>query len=180
MVSKAPIVAVVGFSKSGKTVVMEHIISSLTEEGFNVGTIKHIRGPQHSMDVKGKDSWRHSQAGAKIVVCSAPSEIAVFRKRQNSTESIEEALTLMKDENLDLILVEGFRSKVASRRDIHKIVVVKEEREISEAMEENLDPILAFVGPAELALRTRKLGLPFLNLASGGDQLSRLVMNLLA
>ncbi len=180
MVSKAPIVAVVGFSKSGKTVVMEHVISNLTKKGFNVGTIKHIWGAHHSMDVKGKDSWRHSQAGAKIVVCSAPREIAIFRKRQTSTESLEEALNLMNDEHLDLILVEGFRSKTASRRDIQKIVVVKEEQEITEAIEENLDPILAFVGSTELAQGMRKLGIPVLSLESDGDQLSKLVMTLIA
>ncbi len=180
MVSKAPIVAVVGFSKSGKTAVMEHIILSLTKKGFNVGTIKHICGAQHSMDVKGKDSWRHSQAGAKIVVCSAPHEIVVFRKRQTSTEGLDEALNLMKCEHLDLILVEGFRSKAASRRDIQKIVVVKDDQEISTAIEENLDPILSFVGPAELVHRSRKLGIPILSLASDRDQLSKLVMTLMA
>lgn len=180
MVQKTPIVAVVGFSKSGKTAIMEYIISNLTNEGFNVGTIKHIQNPRHSMDVKGKDSWRHSKAGAKVVICSSPNETAVFRKRENGIESIEEVLNLLKGENLDLILVEGFRSKVGSRHDIHKIVVVKKEREVTEAISDKLDPLLALVGPAELVNRTPRMKTPFLNLQKDGEQLSKLVRNLLS
>ena len=114
-----PIVAVIGTSGSGKTTLIEYLISHLSKEGVRIGTIKHVHHPGFSIDVKGKDTWRHSQAGAKIVVCAAPNEIAIIKKRDPSSKhEMERIINLVKDEELDLLIIEGFHSLVAKRRDI--------------------------------------------------------------
>ena len=39
----------------------------LSKRGYKVGTIKHTH---HDFDLEGKDTWKHREAGAKIVVGS--------------------------------------------------------------------------------------------------------------
>ncbi|MCK4847203.1 MAG: molybdopterin-guanine dinucleotide biosynthesis protein B, partial [Deltaproteobacteria bacterium] len=57
------IISIVGLSGSGKTTVLEKLITELSERGLKVGTIKHSCHP-HPVDAPGKDSWRHREAGA--------------------------------------------------------------------------------------------------------------------
>lgn len=97
-------VAVVGFRKSGKTTVVEGLVRELVGRGYRVGTIKHIREKKFSIDVPGKDTWRHAQAGARVVVSMSPREVAIITKR--SAKPIEVMRTL---QWLDFIILEGFR-----------------------------------------------------------------------
>lgn len=176
-----PTIAIVGFSKTGKTTIMEFLISNLTTEGYEIGAIKHVHNPRHSLDVKGKDSWRHSQAGAKIVVCASPKEIALFKKRKNQSESIEEILELFKQESLDLLLIEGYSSIVNHRADIPKIVVVKNEKELNVALKDTQAPILAFLGPFQLKERMpRDSTAPFLSFKEGKNKLLELIREFLS
>lgn len=142
-----PIIAVIGNSGSGKTTLIERLVSRLSGEGLRVGTIKHIHKPGFSIDTKGKDSWRHSQAGAKIVVCYAPEEIAVIRKRDPSHKDLGEIIDLVKGEELDLLVLEGFRSVVAKRKDIFKIVTARDRAELEMTLDGVVAPVLAITGP---------------------------------
>ncbi len=176
-----PTIAVLGFSRSGKTSIIEHVITSLTKQGYRIGTIKHVHNPHHSLDVKGKDSWRHSRAGAKIVICSSPKEIAIFQKRNTYNEDIEEVLGLVEHRDLDLLLIEGFRSQVRNRRDIQKIVIVRNEEELDDALKELLLPILAFLGPSSLRRRLPKeLTIPFLDPEEGRNKLILMIRGFLS
>ncbi len=97
-------VAVVGFKKSGKTAVVEGLVRELVRRGHRVATIKHIREPDFTIDKRGKDTWRHSQAGASIVVSIAPRELATIEKR---SADLQEAVGRLR--GLDFVLIEGFR-----------------------------------------------------------------------
>ena len=55
-----PTIAVLGTTKSGKTILIEYLISNLSQEGLRIGTIKHIHDSGFSIDAKGKDTWRLS------------------------------------------------------------------------------------------------------------------------
>ena len=52
------IFGVVGYKNTGKTGLMERLVTEITTRGFSVSTIKHAH---HSFDVyhAGKDSHRH-------------------------------------------------------------------------------------------------------------------------
>jgi molybdopterin-guanine dinucleotide biosynthesis protein B len=178
---RIPIIAIIGLSKSGKTTMIEYLISNLTKEEFKIGTIKHVHNPRHSIDVKSKDSWRHSRAGAEIVVCTSPEELAIFKKRKRHKENIDEILNLFRQEDLDLLLIEGFRSQVNHRRDIPKILVVKTEDELNNALKETGGPILAVLGPSALREKLRgDVVVPFFDLEKEKTQVCKLIKKILS
>ena len=59
----ARVIAVVGTKGSGKTTTIEYLISRLSDEGYKVGSIKHVHHPDFSIDTDGTDTWRHTRAG---------------------------------------------------------------------------------------------------------------------
>jgi len=109
-------VAVVGFRKSGKTTVVEGLVRELVRRGYRVGTIKHIREKEFSIDAPGKDTWRHAQAGASVIVSLAPRETATIMKHPIKPEDVTSAFQW-----LDFLILEGFRkskgiAKIATPR----------------------------------------------------------------
>ena len=65
--------AVIGFygeSKSGKTTLIVKIIKQLKKDGLTVATIKKT-DKNIEVDIEGKDTWKHRQAGATLVVLSS-------------------------------------------------------------------------------------------------------------
>jgi len=119
------VIAVVGNRKSGKTKVVEFLISNLSKRGFKVGSVKHIHDPDFTIDTRGKDTWRHMQAGAKVTVSVAKGELAVIRKMDTARYGLDDIVNLFRDENLDLIILEGFKYLVGNNGSILKIVTVK-------------------------------------------------------
>ena len=67
---------VAGKSGSGKTTILERLIPELKDRGLKVGTIKHHHG-DFTMDIPGKDSWRHKMAGAEKTIISSPNRIGM-------------------------------------------------------------------------------------------------------
>jgi molybdopterin-guanine dinucleotide biosynthesis protein B len=171
-----PIIAVVGTSKSGKTTLIEYLISHFSKEGLKIGTIKHVHHSGFSIDVKGKDTWRHSQAGAKIVVCVAPGETAIIKKGEASYYSLEKILDLMKGEKLDLLIIEGFHSLTAKKSDIFKVITAKNEEDLRRTLEGTVEPILAITGPITQQKLVRvEISVPVINLKDQGEKLLKLV-----
>ena len=57
---------IIGYTNSGKTSTLIEIIKELVARNFDVNTVKAIHIEGFSIDQKGKDSWQHREAGAKI------------------------------------------------------------------------------------------------------------------
>ncbi len=68
---------IVGGKNHGKTTLVVELVTELTGRGLSIGTIKHTHH-QHELDVPGKDSHRHRQAGANVVGILTRSLNAVF------------------------------------------------------------------------------------------------------
>lgn len=102
----APILSIVAKSKSGKTTLMVKLISEFKRRGFSIATIKHHSHPGFEIDIPGKDTWKHAQAGSDHVVIAAPDKIASIRRlaRELTLDEIAEGIT-----DVDLILTEGFK-----------------------------------------------------------------------
>ncbi|MEJ2271446.1 MAG: molybdopterin-guanine dinucleotide biosynthesis protein B [Candidatus Bathyarchaeota archaeon] len=74
------ILAVVGTSKSGKTTAIEMLLKGLTKKGFKIGSAKHIPEVGFTIDSEGKDTWRHTKAGASTVLSVSQKEVAIIKK----------------------------------------------------------------------------------------------------
>ncbi|HET6420162.1 MAG TPA: molybdopterin-guanine dinucleotide biosynthesis protein B [Geobacteraceae bacterium] len=114
---KPPIVAIVGSSNAGKTTFLEKLIKELKAENIKVGTIKHD-AHDFEIDRPGKDTWRHSMAGADAVAISSPSKVAVIRKVEEEL-SIDQVAELVGD--VDIVLVEGYKRCAKPKIEINRI-----------------------------------------------------------
>ena len=101
-----PIVSIVGKSNSGKTTLLEKIISDLVGRGYRVATIKHNRHG-FNIDHEGKDSYRHKKAGAQMTVVSSAHQLALISDVDHDYSFAE-----IRDRyisGVDIILTEGFK-----------------------------------------------------------------------
>lgn len=102
----APVVSIVGASGSGKTTLLEKIVKELVRKGYSVGTIKHD-AHGFEIDREGKDSWRHTKAGAKTVVLSSPGKLAVLK--DVNAEWPPERITSSFFHDADIVITEGYK-----------------------------------------------------------------------
>ena len=113
--------AVFGFygeSNTGKTSLIESIISKLTEEGYKIATVK-ITDKKIGIDSNGKDTRRHSKAGSKLVILSSPIETDfLFKNKQNINEILQ---NINKFGKYDLVIVEGANDKTTPKIRIGNI-----------------------------------------------------------
>ncbi len=101
------VIAIIGSGRgSGKTTTVESMVMELTRRGKRVGTIKQIHEDNFTLDTEEKDTWKHANAGARIVVTAAPHEVAAM-KRIETEDRFDEAVNLLSGEELDYVIVEG-------------------------------------------------------------------------
>jgi molybdopterin-guanine dinucleotide biosynthesis protein B len=103
-----PIVSIVGKSDTGKTTLLEKLVPELRARGYRIGTIKH---DVHDFDIdhRGKDSWRHKQAGAHTVAISSPTKVALVKDVE--TEETLDSLASKYFQDVDIILTEGYKKE---------------------------------------------------------------------
>ncbi len=108
--SSLPVLGIHGRSNSGKTRLVEQLIAGLTRRGLRVGSVKHAsHRPQ--LDVEGKDSWRHGQAGAQRVLLIGPDSATLFVHKQAPSELAPWMASF--EGHVDVLIVEGFREVLA-------------------------------------------------------------------
>ena len=110
--SEAPIaaserLAFIGYQNSGKTTLVEKVIAALTARGVRVGTVKHHGHAGFDIDVPGKDSWRHAQAGSRHVGVVSATRYAEYADTE-AEFSLDRLLARYTD--VDVVLVEGYKS----------------------------------------------------------------------
>lgn len=111
------VVHIVGKSGSGKTLLVVRLIRELRRRGYRIATIKHA-SHGFQLDKRGKDSWRHFQAGTEATVVVSPRRLAMV-KRTPGEPQMEEALRLA-GEGCDLVLVEGYKSYPGLKIEVHR------------------------------------------------------------
>ena len=78
-------------SNVGKTFVIQGIIRELKLRGYSVATIKHdVHG--FDIDKKGKDTYKHREAGAETVIISSKNRLAMIKELEEEMSKFEKRL----------------------------------------------------------------------------------------
>jgi molybdopterin-guanine dinucleotide biosynthesis adapter protein len=101
------VIQVVGLKNAGKTTLVCKLVETLTDLGYEVGTVKHD-AHRFEIDHEGKDTWRHREAGARLVAISSEQEGKTCYIEQRYTP-LDEILQRMA--GMDVVVVEGFKSE---------------------------------------------------------------------
>jgi molybdopterin-guanine dinucleotide biosynthesis adapter protein len=170
------LVAAVGVSGSGKTVTIEYLTGKLSVEGYCVGNIKHIHHKGFTIDKEGTNTWRYAQAGSKVIVAVSPEEVDVIKKTETELADLDQILALLKDEELDVIFIEGFHGVIGKREDVLKIITAKDEAAIDETLKGTVGPVIAISGVATNTLtQTEYRKIPIVRLPQDGEKLLSLI-----
>jgi len=111
------IISVVGKSSSGKTTLLERLISELRQRGYKVAIIKHSHHA-NDLDTASKDTWRFTQAGSEISAINSLDNLAIYRRIDNFFDPQEISQYIHWD--YDLILTEGFKSSDYPKIEVHR------------------------------------------------------------
>ncbi|MGX9134310.1 molybdopterin-guanine dinucleotide biosynthesis protein B [Rummeliibacillus sp. JY-2-4R] len=121
------ILQIVGYQNSGKTTLMEQLISQATTESLRVGTIKHHGHGGIPMIENSKDSFRHEQAGASVTAVEGEGTLRM--SIHQSTWRLDDILAIYTSLEMDIILIEGYKnesySKVVLLRTIEDQVLLE-------------------------------------------------------
>ena len=104
-----PVFAFAACSGTGKTTLIEKIVRELTARGLRVGVIKHD-GHDFEIDREGKDSWRFTQAGAKVSVIASAEKTAAIRQEGLGIRELIASV-----DGVDILLVEGWKNESLPR-----------------------------------------------------------------
>lgn len=149
-----PILLIVaGRSGSGKTTVLELLIPELKNRGLRIGTIKHHHG-DFTMDIPGKDSWRHKMAGAEKAIISSPNRIGIVMDTDHDYTPGELA-DLLSD--MDLIIAEGYKGEKLPKVEIFR----KEIHERPFCLED--DNLIAIISDTGLDMNVPRFGMDEMN-----------------
>jgi len=91
-------------SGSGKTHIIELLISELKERGYRVAAVKYS-GHIPDFDKPGKNTYRYRQSGADKIMMFSPKGMFMFDEIERSADDIRE----LAGRNVDIVLMEGFK-----------------------------------------------------------------------
>ena len=112
------IFGVTGWKNSGKTGLMERLITEFTARGLTVSSIKHAH---HSFDIDhpGRDSYRHRDAGARQVLLASRNRLALMHELRDEDEpSLGDLLKQLSP--VDLVLIEGYKRDRHPKIEAHR------------------------------------------------------------
>ncbi|MCL2714402.1 MAG: molybdopterin-guanine dinucleotide biosynthesis protein B [Alphaproteobacteria bacterium] len=112
------VICLAGWSGAGKTTLLTKILPCFTAQGLRVSVMKHAHH-HFDVDVPGKDSWRHRQAGATEVLVTGGQRWALMHELGEAAEPpLVELLTRLSP--VDLVVVEGFKHEPLRKIEVHR------------------------------------------------------------
>jgi molybdopterin-guanine dinucleotide biosynthesis protein B len=119
-----------------------------------VGTIKHA-DHELNFDKRGKDSWRHFDAGADAVLVSSPEKLMIVKRQPlvSRDEASWPAVFEHHMADMDLVLAEGFKNS-----SFPKIEVFRSRINAAPACSDD-DTLVAMITDAEMDVSVPVFGL---------------------
>ena len=121
-----PLLGFCAYSGTGKTTLLVQLLPILKQHGLRIGMVKHAH---HSFDIDhpGKDSYELRKAGAEQMLIASRQRMAfIIEAHEPQPEPVlEEALALLIPQQLDLVLVEGFKHAAIPKIELHRTVLGK-------------------------------------------------------
>ncbi|MGZ4998594.1 MAG: molybdopterin-guanine dinucleotide biosynthesis protein B [Methylobacter sp.] len=118
--ARIPVLGFVAASGTGKTTLLTELIPLLKQNGLRIGLIKHSHH-DFEIDQPGKDSFRLRKAGASPVILVSRYRRAIITEFTPEQEPrLDDQLKQLDQSELDLILVEGFRTEQFPKIELHR------------------------------------------------------------
>ncbi len=116
-----PLVGFCAFSGTGKTTLLTRLLPLLKLKGLRVGVVKHAHH-MFDIDYPGKDSYELRLAGASQMLVASRKRMAWVKESQENRREpdLEEALSALETQHLDLVLVEGFKYAAIPKIELHR------------------------------------------------------------
>ena len=109
---------IVGCKNSGKTRTVEVLVPVLQKLGLKIGTLKHTEHDGFNWDAKGKDTYRHFEAGSSVTGIFGKSSFAFnFNNDQLQLDGIDNLIRVFYGA-MDLVLVEGLKTDPSSKIEV--------------------------------------------------------------
>lgn len=139
------LVSIISKKNSGKTTLLEKLIPEIKSRGYRVGTVKH---DTHGFDIdhKGKDTWRHKQAGADTVVISSPWKISLIKDVAVEV-SLDEIVTQY-FQDVDIVITEGYKKEEKPQIEVFR----RAEHETPLHSRENKGTLIAVTSDVDIDL----------------------------
>ena len=118
--SPLPVIGFAAFSGTGKTTLLKKLIPLLHDAGLRPGVIKHAHH-RVEFDTPGKDSYELRKAGSGQVLLVSANRWALMGEDAGDEEpELPVLLRRMALDDLDLVLVEGFRHIPFPKIELHR------------------------------------------------------------
>jgi len=122
---KKPVLGFAAYSGTGKTTLLVKLLPLMKLQGLRVAMIKQTH---HDFDIDkpGKDSYELRKAGADQVLLSSDKRSALITEYTGQREpGLPELIDKLDLDNIDLIMVEGFKHLPFSKIELHRPVMGK-------------------------------------------------------
>ena len=115
-----PLMGFAAWSGTGKTTLLVNLLGIFTSLGLRVGIIKHAHHT-FEIDYPGKDSYELRKAGASQVLIGSRKRWALLVENPTGDDKpLEHHIRNLDLENLDLVLVEGFKPEAIPKIELHR------------------------------------------------------------
>lgn len=111
-----PTLALIGYSNSGKTALMQQMVNILKSRGYKVAVVKHA-AHGYTADVEGTDSWLFAKAGADKVVIASQESVTIH-DYSGPAKTLGQIVSLINE--VDIILIEGFKNEPGPKVEIFR------------------------------------------------------------
>ena len=116
-----PVIGLSAYSGSGKTTLLGKLIPIFNSHKLRVAVIKHAH---HSFDIDHpeKDSYKIRKAGAQQILISSQNRWAMIHELEDNQAELqlEDALEKLDTENIDFVIVEGYKAAAIPKIEIHR------------------------------------------------------------